>query len=167
MSWFYSKNGMQIGPVTAEELAAKAKSGEVLASDLVWQEGMSDWKPLGQVEDFQGIITQPPAIQRMGSVPIPQPMAYPAGYNPQIPNYLWQSIVATILCCMPFGVVAIVHAAKVDSLVAMGDIAGANVASKAAKTWVGVAVGVWIVGIVIYGIFVISVAVAGASGSHP
>lgn len=73
-----------------------------------------------------------------------------AGQYPQIPNYLWQSIVATVLCCMPFGVVGIVFAAKVDGLVARGDLAGAQAASKSAKTWTSVAVGSGLLVTVIY-----------------
>lgn len=135
--WYYSKNGIQMGPVSTEELSGKAKGGEVLASDLIWREGMADWLPLSQVSEFQGtaVVSVPPSIS-MGSVPIPQPAAYPAGYvHPRVPNYLWQSIVVTVLCCLPFGVVSIIHAAKVDALVAQGDIVGANAASTSAKNW--------------------------------
>ena len=164
MSWYYSKNGTQLGPVSAEELQGKAGSGEIFATDLVWKEGMADWQPFGQVAELQpgGIVAQAPSRGSMGSVPISQPAAYPSGYNPQIPNYLWQSIVATVLCCMPFGVVAIVYAAKVDGLVARGDLAGANAASKSAKTWTGVAVGSWLV---VMALYVIVVIIGVASGS--
>ncbi|QTN31926.1 CD225/dispanin family protein [Akkermansiaceae bacterium] len=164
MSWYYSKNGTQLGPLTDEELKAKASSGEVLATDLVWKEGMADWKAYGQVPELHpgGISPQVPALGQMGSVPMQQPAAYPAGYAPQIPNYLWQSIVATVLCCMPFGVVAIVYAAKVDGLVARGDIAGANAASKSAKTWMSVAVGCGLFVLVAYVLLII---IGAASGS--
>lgn len=147
--WYYSKGGMQMGPVSQEELSAKAASGDVSPSELIWKEGMSDWKPLWQVPEFQSSPVQhvtPPQIRQggIGSVPIPQPAAFPSGYMAQkIPNYLWQSIVVTVLCCMPCGVVAIVFSAKVDGLVAQGDIPGAMSASNTAKTWamVGAIVG--------------------------
>lgn len=139
MSWFYSKNGTQLGPVSEQELSDKARSGEVSASDLVWKEGMSDWKPLAQVPEFGGVATQVPApvaASPSGNASMAQPAAYTSSQaHPNIPNYLWQSIVATVLCCMPFGVVAIVFAAKVDSLVARGDLAGAQAASQSAKNW--------------------------------
>lgn len=103
----------------------------------------------------------------MGSVPMQQPPIYPAGYTVgSVPNYLWQSIVVTVLCCLPFGVVSIVHAAKVDSLLAQGDIVGANAASKSAKTWAIAGVATWGVGIGIYLIFMVVVA-AGAAASSP
>jgi hypothetical protein len=46
MSWYYSKNGTQVGPIAEDELSAKIKSGEVSSTDLIWQEGMPDWKSL-------------------------------------------------------------------------------------------------------------------------
>jgi len=142
--WYYSKNGIQMGPVSQEELFAKAKRGEVLPSDLIWREGMADWLPLSQVPEFKaaGAPATPPPIG-LGSVPLPQPAAYPAAYmTGSVPNYLWQSIVATVLgaltcwlIAMPLGIVAIVYAAKVDGLQRSGDFAGAMSASKSAKGW--------------------------------
>ena len=63
-----------------------------------------------------------------------------------IPNYLVQSILITLCCCMPFGVVAIIFAAQVSSKLAAGDVAGAMQASKNAKLWcwVGFGCGVFI-----------------------
>ena len=53
-----------------------------------------------------------------------------------VPNdYLAWAILATILCCIPFGVVAIVYAAQVNSLVAAGNYAAAWKASQNAKKW--------------------------------
>ncbi|MBC7979716.1 MAG: CD225/dispanin family protein [Armatimonadetes bacterium] len=141
MSWYYSKNGLQLGPVPEEELLAKFKNGEVLPTDLIWKEGMSDWKPLGQVSEFlagngSASPVPMPVPKAMGNVPIAQPQAYSGNYQKQvIPNYLWQSIVVTLFCCMPFGVVGIIYASKVDGLQAWGDIAGANAASRSARTW--------------------------------
>ena len=62
-----------------------------------------------------------------------QPLAQYGG--PPIPNYLVWSILTTIFCCQPFGIVSIVFAAQVSSKQAAGDIAGALDASKKAKTW--------------------------------
>ena len=59
-----------------------------------------------------------------------------------IPNHLVGSILATIFCCMPFGIPAIVYAAKVNSLIAAGDIDGAMKASKNAGTWMLVSVAI-------------------------
>jgi len=56
-----------------------------------------------------------------------------------VPNYLVHSILVTICCCLPFGVVALVYSAQVNSKLAAGDIAGAEASSRSARTWVIVA----------------------------
>ena len=79
--------------------------------------------------------------------PLAQPPVYgqpqqPYGYPPvAIPNYLAQSILVTLCCCLPAGIPAIVFAAQVDSKARTGDIAGAMAASKNAKTWCWVSFG--------------------------
>lgn len=57
------------------------------------------------------------------------------GGGGDIPNYLVQSILVTLCCCLPLGIVAIINAAKVNGLVSQGDMAGAREASDAAKKW--------------------------------
>ena len=62
-----------------------------------------------------------------------------------IPNYLIQSILVTLCCCMPFGVVAIIFAAQVSTKLAAGDLAGAQQASNTAKMWCWIGFGCGIV----------------------
>ncbi|HEX6179072.1 MAG TPA: CD225/dispanin family protein [Thermoanaerobaculia bacterium] len=62
------------------------------------------------------------------------------GAPPELPNYLVQAIVAT-MCCVPFGVVAIVYSAEVGSRLRRGDVAGARDASSKAKMWSWIAFG--------------------------
>lgn len=50
-------------------------------------------------------------------------------------NFLVWSILATIFCCLPFGIVAIVKSSKVDKLWYVGDYEGAWDAAKSARTW--------------------------------
>jgi predicted secreted protein len=50
-------------------------------------------------------------------------------------NYLIESILVTIFCCMPFGIVGIVFAAQVNAKFDAGDYEGALKASKEAKKW--------------------------------
>ncbi|VGO11703.1 hypothetical protein PDESU_00249 [Pontiella desulfatans] len=69
-----------------------------------------------------------------------------------IPNYLWQSIVVTVLCCLPFGIPAIIFAAKVNGLVAAGQIEEAQAASAKAKMWCWISLGLGIAAGVIQGI---------------
>lgn len=60
----------------------------------------------------------------------------PGGAPPVRPkNWLVESILVTIFCCIPFGIAGIVFAAQVNSKYDAGDYAGAEKASKQAKTW--------------------------------
>jgi Interferon-induced transmembrane protein/zinc-ribbon domain len=52
-----------------------------------------------------------------------------------VPNYLVQSILVTLCCCLPFGVVALVYSSQVNTKLAAGDVAGAQASSKNAKKW--------------------------------
>jgi hypothetical protein len=63
----------------------------------------------------------------------PPPSGISAGA--EVPNYLAQAILVTILCCLPFGIPAIVFSAQVNGKLAAGDYAGAVEASKRAKMW--------------------------------
>jgi hypothetical protein len=58
---------------------------------------------------------------------------------PNIPNYLIHSIVVTLCCCLPLGIVALVFSSQVNTKLAAGDVAGAEVSSRKARTWVIVA----------------------------
>ena len=65
-----------------------------------------------------------------------------------VPNYLVPAIIS-IFCCWPLGIVAIIFAAQVNGKVAAGDIAGAVDASKKAKLFSFIAIGLGLVGCVI------------------
>ncbi len=52
-----------------------------------------------------------------------------------IPTYLLQSILVTLFCCIPLGIVSIVYSTQVNSKLAAGDVAGAQTASANAKRW--------------------------------
>ena len=67
-----------------------------------------------------------------------------------ISSGLVPAILVTILCCLPFGIVSIVYAAKVSGLVAAGNIAEAERAAKNAKTWALVGAICGIVGSLLY-----------------
>ncbi len=53
----------------------------------------------------------------------------------QVSNYLVQSILVTVFCCLPFGIVAIVYAAQVNGKIQMGDAQGAIDYSRKARNW--------------------------------
>jgi hypothetical protein len=72
---------------------------------------------------------------------------------PNIPSYLGWAIAVLILCFWPTGIAAVVYAARVNSRLALGDIPGAQEASRKAKTWCWVsfiiAVVAFVIGIVV------------------
>lgn len=50
-AWFYSREGERIGPVTFSELQIKAKESALNPRlDMVWTQGMAEWKPAGEIE---------------------------------------------------------------------------------------------------------------------
>lgn len=55
--------------------------------------------------------------------------------KPQIKDYMVFSILTTIFCCIPFGIIAIVYSSKVSKLIAAGDFEGASNASRNSKIW--------------------------------
>lgn len=80
----------------------------------------------------------------------------------QVPNHLVWAILSTLFCCLPLGIVSIIHAAKVDGLVAAGDIQGAQDASDKAKKWAIISAGVLIGLGVLYFLLAVVLGVLGA-----
>lgn len=65
-------------------------------------------------------------------------------------NWLAESILVTIFCCLPFGIVGIVNASQVNSRLAAGDHDGALRASREAGKWTKVGFFVGLAGILFY-----------------
>jgi hypothetical protein len=89
----------------------------------------------------------------------------PTGAPATIPNYMVYAIIS-IFCCWPLAIPAIIFASQVNNKVASGDIAGAQDASKKAKMFSYIALGLGILEIIfaiIYVVFVIGIA---ALSSH-
>lgn len=77
----------------------------------------------------------PPASQGAGQ----RPMLDLGGPKP--PSHLVWAILATLFCCLPTGIAAIVFAAQVDGRHAAGDYRGALQSSANARTWCWVSFG--------------------------
>lgn len=82
-------------------------------------------------------------------------------------NWLVESILVTLFCCLPFGIVGIINAANVNSKFDAGDLAGADKASQEAGKWTKIGFFVGIAGIVIYllVVFVFGVSMFGAAAA--
>jgi hypothetical protein len=82
----------------------------------------------------------------------PPPAA--GGGTGTVPNYLVPAIIS-IFCCWPLAIPAIIFATQVNSKLAAGDTAGAEDASKKAKMFAFIAIGLGVLGILIYVIMLV------------
>jgi hypothetical protein len=74
--WYYSVGGQRSGPVTGADLKQLAQAGKLGPDDLVWKDGMPEWRPAAKVK---GLLPPPPP--RTGPPDLP-----PAGGPPPIPT---------------------------------------------------------------------------------
>lgn len=74
--------------------------------------------------------------------PVTNGYAAPPPQQPVTVNtWLVPSILVTLCCCLPFGIVSIVYAAKANSCVGRQDFYGAQQAANSAKMWFWIAFG--------------------------
>jgi len=84
------------------------------------------------------------------------------GIQPRPKNWLVESILVTLFCCLPLGIVGIVNAASVDSKYRAGDYAGAAEASATAGKWTKI--GFWI-GLIIGLLYIVGIFGFGLGGA--
>ncbi|KRE60049.1 CD225/dispanin family protein [Nostocoides sp. Soil756] len=98
-----------------------------------------------------------------GSYSAPPPAGGPMGTPPD--NKLVWSILVTLFCCLPFGIVAIIKSAEVNSKWAAGDHAGAQQSAADAGKWIKWGAIAGVIVIVLYLVFVVGLGILGASTS--
>jgi len=75
--WYYAHDGQQKGPVPLSELRRLATSGEFdPREDLVWKDGMEEWKPASEVPEFASLGAGAAAVPES---PPPVASAPPSG----------------------------------------------------------------------------------------
>ena len=143
MQVYVGRNGEKFGPYSIDQVNEFIKQGKYSFEDLGWHEGMEEWKPLRTIA---GVIEEN-VIPISGS-------SSPNKTSPteQVPSHLVWGILATLCCCLPLGIVSIVHASKVEGLLAAGDIEKAKENSKKAAMWAWISFGISIIGGIIWGI---------------
>lgn len=87
------------------------------------------------------------------------------GGSATVPNYMVPAIIS-IFCCWPLAIAAIIFAVQVNNKVQAGDIAGAQEASKKAKMFSFIAIGLGVLLILIYVIMMILGVGLSAIGNH-
>lgn len=174
----------QCGPFPINELQTKG----IKPTTMVWCTGMGDWAEAQAVTELSFLfdtnssasqgndnIQQNPntgnnqsynqqggSQQMYGSNVFGRQNSSNLDVRPMPKNWLIESILVTVLCCLPFGIAGIVNATKVESLYYAGDYEAAEQASKDAKKWTLIGLGSTGVLLVIYFIFIIIAAVAGS-----
>lgn len=143
MSEYYILNGSeQQGPYTIDQLR-----GRVTPQTLVWREGLPDWIRAGDLPELSAVLLPEGSVS-------PSDVVKPK-------DYLVESILVTLFCCMVFGILGIVYSVQANSAFSSGNITAANEFSAKAKQWV--TYGFWC-GIAVVGIYAI-LALMGALSS--
>ena len=121
MEWYYAKKGKREGPVSGAALKSMIASGEIASTDLVWREGMADWKPAAAINDFEsagvvepaGIVASPGGSQ-IPQGGVPQPVAGSAYARASAPALNGMAIASMVL-----GIIGVFGAAILTSVPAI------------------------------------------------
>ena len=98
--WYYATpDGQRHGPLPAPELQALAKAGAIGAQNLVWREGMAQWRPLQELAAELGLPPLPP--------PVPPAAATPRYAAPPPRQGMSGLLIAALVVGVGLGLVAI------------------------------------------------------------
>ena len=130
-SYYYQKDGSQVGPVTIEQMR-----GMVTPDTYIWADGMANWTQVSQLPDIMAQLGMNTFQQPVQSA---QP-SYQNTYNtnaggampPKPNNHLVMSIIS-IFFCQLLGIIAIVMSIMCDSAYKSGDYEEAVKKAKIAK----------------------------------
>jgi len=104
-NYFISTPAGRDGPFTLEELKKK----NLKRSTLVWRHPMPDWKSAGELPELEELFSMTPPDFKFGAGS--QGHSTFAGSKPVMPkSWFVESILVTLFCCLPFGVVGVVYA---------------------------------------------------------
>lgn len=156
ISYLVGRGTQQFGPYSEQELRTYIAQGRISRTDMAWSQGMPQWVPISQLPGLSSNFSPaqlPPqrheAFSGARTTPPPKP-----------DNHLVGAILCTLFCCVPFGIVAIIHASQVDSHYSRGDYAGAQDAARKASNWTNAAMLSWLALVALY-ILVMIVAASG------
>ena len=140
MEYYILINEKPEGPFALERL----NEMHITPQTLAWHQGMPSWLPAGQIDELQFLwnTSTPP--------PVPPIDTTPATPTTAPKTWLVESILVTVLCCLPFGIVGIVYASRVSSLLKSENYAEAVEASKNAGKWTKIGFIVGLVATLLY-----------------
>lgn len=127
--YHYSDGVNSYGPLSLNELKTK----NITRETLIWSEDLVTWKKAGEVSELREffIFSAEPSAP---PIPPQHQSTNPALQRPP-KSYLIETILTTLFCCLPLGIVSIVHATRVEKRFYRGDMEGAQGASANAKRW--------------------------------
>lgn len=120
--WYLGKGGNRSGPFTPQRLRQMAANGEIVATDLVWREGMADWVAASSVAGLlaapaPGSVAAPSGGGANNPYAAPDTSAFPidaaagsgsiqfAEFMPRVGAYLLDMIFLGLMTCIPgFGI---------------------------------------------------------------
>ncbi|MBO4995892.1 MAG: CD225/dispanin family protein [Muribaculaceae bacterium] len=164
MKYFIANNGQHEGPYSIDELRTR----NVTPSTLVWNDSMKDWTPAGEVAELAALLfggAQDPATLPNGAYTHCNTPNNVGTVNNEVCPKTWlvESILATLFCCLPLGIVGIVKASQVESRFHSGDYAGAQESSREAGKWTKLSAIIGIVVLLLYLFFVVGLGLFGLS----
>jgi hypothetical protein len=71
--WYYAQGDRKVGPISEAELKELAATGKLSAGDLVWKDGLPDWRPAGRLKGLPFRPGGPPPIPSGGEGRRPSP----------------------------------------------------------------------------------------------
>lgn len=80
----------------------------------------------------------------------PAPHEEQPSVEPMPSTYLVWAVIATVVCCLPAGIVAIIFSSRVSSCYFSGDIEGARKNSERAQWWIIISIVLGVVGGALY-----------------
>lgn len=125
--YFVGHDNRPYGPVSPEEFAKWGLTPDTLVCPV----GGQAWVPLHSVPGLSAWL-QPgnvAGVQTRLRPPVPPYQGTPP------PNHMAWSILVTIFCCLPFGIVAIVKSSKVNGLWYNGYCDESRRMSESARNW--------------------------------
>lgn len=117
MEFYILHNNTKQGPYSLDEL----KGENIDVDTMVWSVGFSNWKPAKNVPELSDLLSSLPPTP-----PLPKPMPK---------TWLVESILITCFCCIPFGIIGIVNATKIENLYLNNEYERAFYHSQQAKKW--------------------------------
>ena len=143
MEYYIVLEDKRVGPFSVEELKKK----NITRKTLVWREGMTDWAELKDVEELAELAGSiPPPMQNETEEPKKAQTEKP----PMPKTWFVESIIVTLLCCLPFGIIGIIYSSKVEPLYYAGHYDEAAQKANQAKQWTLWGIGVCCILVILY-----------------